>query len=145
MDEDLEIKLQLESFENMLTLENYVDMMLKHVLKETNLSLRECEILMYVYQHDQTGTSELAEFFKVTRTLISVTTGQLMKAQLIQIQPSWNDRRRVDISLTKTGRRQVVAAKKQITNNLKSMGQNKELLRLANQIASVSQQLSELK
>jgi len=40
--------------------------MLKYDLSGTHLSLRECQLLMYIYQHGQTGTSELAQVFKVT-------------------------------------------------------------------------------
>lgn len=139
MAEDLEIKAQLKNFENMLMLRNYVNRMLKHDLSGTHLSLRECQLLMYIYQHGQTGTSELAQVFKVTRTLISKTLGQLMQAKLIREQAHLNDRRRVDISLTDNGIKQVVAVKKQISNNLQSMDATKELLRLTEQIASLSQ------
>lgn len=139
MAEDLEIKAQLENFENMLMLRNYINRMLKYDLSGTHLSLRECQLLMYIYQHGQTGTSELAQVFKVTRTLISKTIGQLMQAKLIREQAHLNDRRRVDISLTDNGIKQVVAVKKQISNNLQSMDATKELLRLTEQIASLSQ------
>lgn len=139
MAEDLEIKEQLENFENMLMLRNYINRMLKYDLSGTHLSLRECQLLMYLYQHGQTGTSELAQVFKVTRTLISKTIGQLIQAKLIREQAHLNDRRRVDISLTDNGIKQVVAAKKQISNNLQSMDATKELLRLTEQIASLSQ------
>ncbi|MHA3852453.1 MarR family transcriptional regulator (plasmid) [Lactiplantibacillus plantarum] len=139
MAEDLEIKAQLESFENMLMLRNYINRMLKYGLKDTHLSLRECELLMYIYQHGQTGTSELAQVFKVTRTFISRTIGRLMQAELIQEQTHLNDRRRVDISLTEDGIKQVIKLKKQISNNLQSMDSTKELLRLTEQIASLSQ------
>ncbi|GFF01353.1 MarR family transcriptional regulator [Lactiplantibacillus plantarum] len=138
MAEDLEIKAQLENFENMLMLRNYINRMLKYDLSGTHLSLRECQLLMYIYQHGQTGTSELAQVFKVTRTLISKTLGQLMQANLIREQAHLNDRRRVDISLTDNGIKQVVAVKKQISNNLQSMDSTKELLRLTEQIASLS-------
>jgi len=139
MAEDLEIKAQLENFENMLMLRNYINRMLKYDLSGTHLSLRECQLLMYIYQHGQTGTSELAQVFKVTRTLISKTLGQLMQANLIREQAHLNDRRRVDISLTDNGIKQVIAVKKQISNNLQSMDATKELLRLTEQIASLSQ------
>ncbi|WP_076636286.1 MarR family transcriptional regulator [Lactiplantibacillus plantarum] len=139
MAEDLEIKEQLKNFENMLMLRNYINRMLKYDLSGTHLSLRECQLLMYLYQHGQTGTSELAKVFKVTRTLISKTLGQLMQAKLIREQAHLNDRRRVDISLTDNGIKQVVAVKKQISNNLQSMDATKELLRLTEQIASLSQ------
>lgn len=139
MAEDLEIKEQLKNFENMLMLRNYINRMLKYDLSGTHLSLRECQLLMYIYQHGQTGTSELAQVFKVTRTLISKTLGQLMQANLIREQAHLNDRRRVDISLTDNGIKQVVAVKKQISNNLQSMDSTKELLRLTEQIASLSQ------
>ncbi|KZU34521.1 putative transcriptional regulator [Lactiplantibacillus plantarum] len=139
MAEDLEIKVQLENFENMLMLRNYVNRMLKYDLSGTHLSLRECQLLMYLYQHGQTGTSELAQVFKVTRTLISKTIGQLIQAKLIREQAHLNDRRRVDISLTDNGIKQVIAVKKQISNNLQSMDATKELLRLTEQIASLSQ------
>ncbi|VDG25791.1 MarR family winged helix-turn-helix transcriptional regulator [Lactiplantibacillus mudanjiangensis] len=139
MAEDLEIKAQLENFENMLMLRNYVNRMLKYDLSGTHLSLRECQLLMYLYQHGQTGTSELAQVFKVTRTLISKTIGQLIQAKLIREQAHLNDRRRVDISLTDNGIKQVIAVKKQISNNLQSMDATKELLRLTEQIASLSQ------
>lgn len=139
MAEDLEIKAQLENFENMLMLRNYINRMLKYDLSGTHLSLRECQLLMYIYQHGQTGTSELAQVFKVTRTLISKTIGQLMQAKLIREQAHLNDRRRVDISLTDNGIKQVVAVKKQISNNLQSMDATKELSRLTEQIASLSQ------
>lgn len=139
MAEDLEIKAQLENFENMLMLRNYINRMLKYELSGTHLSLRECQLLMYLYQHGQTGTSELAQVFKVTRTLISKTIGQLIQAKLIREQAHLNDRRRVDISLTDNGIKQVIAVKKQISNNLQSMDATKELLRLTEQIASLSQ------
>ncbi|WP_143443681.1 MarR family transcriptional regulator [Lactiplantibacillus plantarum] len=135
----MEIKAQLKNFENMLMLRNYINRMLKYDLSGTHLSLRECQLLMYIYQHGQTGTSELAQVFKVTRTLISKTLGQLMQANLIREQAHRNDRRRVDISLTDNGIKQVVAVKKQISNNLQSMDATKELLRLTEQIASLSQ------
>ncbi|MGA3557970.1 MarR family winged helix-turn-helix transcriptional regulator [Lactiplantibacillus plantarum] len=138
MAEDLEIKAQLENFENMLMLRNYINRMLKYDLSGTHLSLRECQLLMYLYQHGQTGTSELAQVFKVTRTLISKTIGQLIQAKLIREQAHLNDRRRVDISLTDNGIKQVIAVKKQISNNLQSMDATKELLRLTEQIASLS-------
>lgn len=111
MAEDLEIKAQLENFENMLMLQNYINRMLKYDLSGTHLSLRECQLLMYIYQHGQTGTSELAQVFKVTRILISKTLGQLMQANLIREQAHRNDRRRVDISLTDNEIKQVVAVK----------------------------------
>lgn len=139
MAEDLEIKAQLENFENMLMLRNYINRMLKYDLSGTHLSLRECQLLMYIYQHGQAGTSELAQVFKVTRTLISKTISQLMQAKLIREQAHLNDRRRVDISLTDSGIKQVVAVKKQISNNLQSMDATKELLRLTEQISSLSQ------
>ncbi|MEK2554636.1 MarR family winged helix-turn-helix transcriptional regulator [Lactiplantibacillus plantarum] len=139
MAEDLEIKAQLENFENMLMLRNYINRMLKYDLSGTHLSLRECQLLMYIYQHGQTGTSELAQVFKVTRTLISKTIGQLIQAKLIREQAHLNDRRRVDISLTDNGIKQVIAVKKQISNNLQSVDATKELLRLTEQIASLSQ------
>lgn len=139
MAEDLEIKAQLENFENMLMLRNYINKMLKYDLRGTHLSLRECQLLMYIYQHGQTGTSELAQVFKVTRTLISKTIGQLMQAKLIREQAYLgDDRRRVDISLTENGIKKVVEVKKQISNNLQSMDSTKELLSLTNKIASLS-------
>ena len=139
MVEDLEIKAQLENFENMLMLRNYTNRMLKYDLRGTHLSLRECQLLMYIYQHGQAGTSELAQVFKVTRTLISKIIGQLMQAKLIREQARLDDRRRVDILLTDNGIKKVVEVKKQISNNLQSMDSTKELLRLTNQIASLSQ------
>lgn len=131
MAEDLEIKAQLKNFENMLRLRNHVNSMLKYDLKGTQLSLREYELLMYIYQHGQTGTSELAQAFKVTQTLISRTVGQLMRAKLIQEQTYLDDRRRVNISLTETGLRQVIEAKKQVSNNLKNVDLTKQITSLS--------------
>ncbi|AUV74110.1 hypothetical protein C1940_16770 (plasmid) [Lactiplantibacillus plantarum subsp. plantarum] len=139
MAEDLEIKAQLENFENMLMLRNYINRMLKYDLRGTHLSLRECELLMYIYQHGQTGVSELARVFKVSRPLISRIIGQLMQSKLIREQAYLgDDRRRVDISLTENGIKKVVEVKKQISNNLQSMDSTKELLSLTNKIASLS-------
>lgn len=81
----------------------------------------------------------MAQVFKMTRTLISKTIGQLMQAKLIRERAYLNDRRIVDISLTDNGIKQVVVVKKQISNNLQSMDATKELLRLTEQIASLSQ------
>lgn len=111
MAEDLEIKAQLENFESMLMLRNYINRMLKYDLRGAHLLLRECELLMYIYQRGQTYASELAQVFKVTRTLISKTIGRLMKAKLIREQAHLDDRRRVDISLTENEIKKVIEVK----------------------------------
>ncbi|MBE1727601.1 MarR family transcriptional regulator [Lactobacillus plantarum] len=145
MAEDLEISVQLEIFESMLMLRNSANKVIECNLRGIHFSLRECEMLMYIYQHGQTSTSELAKVFKVTRTLVSKTISQLMQAKIVQEQTNLDDRRRVCISLTEMGISQIRVVKERISNNLQNIDLTEELLRVAQRTANVSQRLSELK
>ena len=69
--EDKDIKFQLEIFEKLLQIRRHIDQLLTLELTETNLSMREWELLMYVNQLQKTNISKLARLSRIQKTLVS--------------------------------------------------------------------------
>ena len=80
-----QIKTQFDSLEILQSIQKQVRQMLTRGLAATGLSMREWEILAYLEQHEQASASELADEFKVTRTLISRNTWQLIQDSLNEL------------------------------------------------------------
>jgi len=139
-----QIKTQLDSLEILQSIQKQVHQMLTRGLAATGLSMREWEILAYLEQHEQASASELADEFKVTRTLISRNTWQLIKDSLIQPQINQNDRRIVRLSLTINGQETIKQVTRQVQANLQSFNQNHELTTLTKQLARLKRQLASL-
>ena len=139
-----QIKTQLDSLEILQSIQKQVRQMLTRGLAATGLSMREWEILAYLEQHEQASASELADEFKVTRTLISRNTWQLIQDSLIQPQINQNDRRIVRLSLTINGQETIKQVTRQVQENLQAFNQNHELTTLTKQLARLKRQLASL-
>ena len=139
-----QIKTQLDSLEILQSIQKQVRQMLTRGLAATGLSMREWEILAYLEQHEQASASELADEFKVTRTLISRNTWQLIQDSLIQPQINQNDRRIVRLSLTINGQETIKQVTRQVQENLQAFNQNHELTTLTKQLARLKRQLVSL-
>lgn len=139
-----QIKAQFNSLEILQSIQKQARQMLTRGLAATGLSMREWEILAYLEQHEQASASELADEFKVTRTLISRNTWQLIQDSLIQPQINQNDRRIVRLSLTINGQETIKQVTRQVQENLQSFNQNHELTTLTKQLARLKQQLVSL-
>lgn len=139
-----QIKTQFDSLEILQSIQKQVRQMLTRGLAATGLSMREWEILAYLEQHEQASASELADEFKVTRTLISRNTWQLIQDSLIQPQINQNDRRIVRLSLTINGQENIKQVTRQVQENLQAFNQNHELTTLTKQLARLKRQLASL-
>lgn len=139
-----QIKTQFDSLEILQSIQKQVRQMLTRGLAATGLSMREWEILAYLEQHEQASASELADEFKVTRTLISRNTWQLIQDSLIQPQINQNDRRIVRLSLTINGQEIIKQVTRQVQENLQAFNQNHELTTLTKQLARLKRQLASL-
>ena len=89
--EDKDIKFQLEIFEKLLQIRRHIDQLLTLELTETNLSMREWELLMYVNQLQKTNISKLARLSRIQKTLVSKNIWQLIKLGLVQSQVNQKD------------------------------------------------------
>ena len=107
--EDKDIKFQLEIFEKLLQIRRHIDQLLTLELTETNLSMREWELLMYVNQLQKTNISKLARLSRIQKTLVSKNIWQLIKLGLVQSQVNQKDRRQLNISMTVEGQKQTYA------------------------------------
>ncbi|WP_102115527.1 MarR family transcriptional regulator [Lactiplantibacillus plantarum] len=122
-----QIKTQFEALETLQSIQKQVQQMLTQGLATTGLSMREWEVLAYLDQHEQASTSELADAFKVTRTLISRNTWRLVQDNLIQPQINQADRRIVRLSLTSNGQEAIQQIARQVQVNLQDFDHNHEL------------------
>ncbi|MDV0432183.1 MarR family transcriptional regulator [Lactiplantibacillus sp. DA1] len=139
-----QIKTQFESLETLQSIQKQVHQMLTQGLAATGLSMREWEILAYLEQHEQASASELADAFKVTRTLISRNTWELIQDGLIQPQINQTDRRIVRLSLTINGQETIQQVTRQVQANLQAFNQNCELTILTKQLTRLKRQLMSL-
>ncbi|QYC98781.1 putative HTH-type transcriptional regulator YusO [Lactiplantibacillus plantarum] len=139
-----QIKTQFEALETLQSIQKQVQQMLTQGLATTGLSMREWEVLAYLDQHEQASTSELADAFKVTRTLISRNTWRLVQDNLIQPQINQADRRIVRLSLTSNGQEAIQQIARQVQVNLQDFDHNHELVTLTKQVARLKQYLAAL-
>ncbi|WP_436664078.1 MarR family transcriptional regulator, partial [Lactiplantibacillus plantarum] len=100
-------------------------------LTETNLSMREWELLMYVNQLQKTNISKLARRSGIQKTLVSKNTWQLIKLGLVQSQVNQKDRRQLNISMTVEGQKQTRTIERQVYRNLKNPQLAEELMGLS--------------
>ncbi|ASL38026.1 transcriptional regulator [Lactiplantibacillus plantarum] len=129
--EDKDIKFQLEIFEKLLQIRRHIDQLLTLELTETNLSMREWELLMYVNQLQKTNISKLARLSRIQKTLVSKNIWQLMKLGLVQSQVNQKDRRQLNISMTVEGQKQTRTIERQVYRNLKNPQLAEELMGLS--------------
>ncbi|WDQ21954.1 MarR family transcriptional regulator [Lactiplantibacillus plantarum] len=129
--EDKDIKFQLEIFEKLLQIRRHIDQLLTLELTETNLSMREWELLMYVNQLQKTNISKLARLSRIQKTLVSKNIWQLIKLGLVQSQVNQKDRRQLNISMTIEGQKQTRTIERQVYRNLKNPQLAEELMGLS--------------
>ena len=129
--EDKDIKSQLEIFEKLLQIRRHIDQLLTLELTETNLSMREWELLMYVNQLQKTNISKLASLSRTQKTLVSKNIWQLIKLGLVQSQVNQKDRRQLNISMTVEGQKQTRTIERQVYRNLKNPQLAEELMGLS--------------
>ena len=129
--EDKDIKFQLEIFEKLLQIRRHIDQLLTLELTETNLSMREWELLMYVNQLQKTNISKLASLSRTQKTLVSKNIWQLIKLGLVQSQVNQKDRRQLNISMTVEGQKQTRTIERQVYRNLKNPQLAEELMGLS--------------
>ncbi|MEJ6066017.1 MarR family transcriptional regulator [Lactiplantibacillus plantarum] len=129
--EDKDIKSQLEIFEKLLQIRRHIDQLLTLELTETNLSMRELELLMYVNQLQKTNISKLARLSRIQKTLVSKNIWQLIKLGLVQSQVNQKDRRQLNISMTVEGQKQTRTIERQVYRNLKNPQLAEELMGLS--------------
>ena len=129
--EDKDIKFQLEIFEKLLQIRRHIDQLLTLELTETNLSMREWELLMYVNQLQKTNISKLARLSRIQKTLVSRNIWQLIKLGLVQSQVNQKDRRQLNISMTVEGQKQTRTIERQVYRNLKNPQLAEELMGLS--------------
>ena len=129
--EDKDIKFQLEIFEKLLQIRRHIDQLLTLELTETNLSMREWELLMYVNQLQKTNISKLARLSRIQKTLVSKNIWQLIKLGLVQSQVNQKDRRQLNISMTVEGQKQTRTIERQVYRNLKNPQLVEELMGLS--------------
>ncbi|WP_436645468.1 MarR family winged helix-turn-helix transcriptional regulator [Lactiplantibacillus plantarum] len=129
--EDKDIKFQLEIFEKLLQIRRHIDQLLTLELTETNLSMREWELLMYVGQLQKTNISKLARLSRIQKTLVSKNIWQLIKLGLVQSQVNQKDRRQLNISMTVEGQKQTRTIERQVYRNLKNPQLAEELMGLS--------------
>jgi len=129
--EDKDIKFQLEIFEKLLQIRRHIDQLLTLELTETNLSMREWELLMYVNQLQKTNISKLARLSRIQKTIVSKNIWQLIKLGLVQSQVNQKDRRQLNISMTVEGQKQTRTIERQVYRNLKNPQLAEELMGLS--------------
>ncbi|QXI71128.1 MarR family winged helix-turn-helix transcriptional regulator [Lactiplantibacillus plantarum] len=129
--EDKDIKFQLEIFEKLLQIRRHIDQLLTLELTETNLSMREWELLMYVNQLQKTNISKLARLSRIQKTLVSKNIWQLIKLGLVQSQVNQKYRRQLNISMTVEGQKQTRTIERQVYRNLKNPQLAEELMGLS--------------
>ncbi|WP_436679363.1 MarR family winged helix-turn-helix transcriptional regulator [Lactiplantibacillus plantarum] len=129
--EDKDIKFQLEIFEKLLQIRRHIEQLLTLELTETNLSMREWELLMYVNQLQKTNISKLARLSRIQKTLVSKNIWQLIKLGLVQSQVTQKDRRQLNISMTVEGQKQTRTIERQVYRNLKNPQLAEELMGLS--------------
>ncbi|MGI1826368.1 MarR family winged helix-turn-helix transcriptional regulator [Lactiplantibacillus plantarum] len=140
--EDKDIKFQLEIFEKLLQIRRHIDQLLTLELTETNLSMREWELLMYVNQLQKTNISKLARLSRIQKTLVSKNIWQLIKLELVQSQVNQKDRRQLNISMTVEGQKQTRTIERQVSRNLKNPQLAAELMGLSKQVMELSRKLN---
>lgn len=129
--ENIDIKFQLEILEKLLKIRRHIDQLLTLELTETNLSMREWELLMYVNQLQKTNISKLARLSRIQKTLVSKNIWQLIKLGLVQSQVNQKDRRQLNISMTVEGQKQTRTIERQVYRNLKNPQLAEELMGLS--------------
>lgn len=142
--EDKDIKFQLEIFEKLLQIRRHIDQLLTLELTETNLSMREWELLMYVNQLQKTNISKLARLSRIQKTLVSKNIWQLIKLGLVQSQVNQKDRRQLNISMTVEGQKQTRTIERQVYRNLKNPQLAAELMGLSKQVMELSRKLNRI-
>jgi len=142
--EDKDIKFQLEIFEKLLQIRRHIDQLLTLELTETNLSMREWELLMYVNQLQKTNISKLARLSRIQKTLVSKNIWQLIKLGLVQSQVNQKDRRQLGFSMTIEGQKQIRTIERQVSRNLKNPQLAAELMGLSKQVMELSRKLNRI-
>lgn len=142
--EDKDIKFQLEIFEKLLQIRRHIDQLLTLELTETNLSMREWELLMYVNQLQKTNISKLARLSRIQKTLVSKNIWQLIKLGLVQSQVNQKDRRQLSFSMTIEGQKQIRTIERQVSRNLKNPQLAAELMGLSKQVMELSRKLNRI-
>ena len=142
--ENIDIKFQLEIFEKLLQIRRHIDQLLTLELTETNLSMREWELLMYVNQLQKTNISKLARLSRIQKTLVSKNIWQLIKLGLVQSQVNQKDRRQLNISMTVEGQKQTRTIERQVYRNLKNPQLAEELMGLSKQVMELSRKLNRI-
>lgn len=142
--EDKDIKFQLEIFEKLLQIRRHIDQLLTLELTETNLSMREWELLMYVNQLQKTNISKLASLSRTQKTLVSKNIWQLIKLGLVQSQVNQKDRRQLSFSMTIEGQKQIRTIERQVSRNLKNPQLAAELMGLSKQVMELSRKLNRI-
>ncbi|QYD00602.1 MarR family transcriptional regulator [Lactiplantibacillus plantarum] len=142
--EDKDIKSQLEIFEKLLQIRRHIDQLLTLELTETNLSMREWELLMYVNQLQKTNISKLARLSRIQKTLVSKNIWQLIKLGLVQSQVNQKDRRQLSFSMTIEGQKQIRTIERQVSRNLKNPQLAAELMGLSKQVMELSRKLNRI-
>lgn len=142
--EDKDIKSQLEIFEKLLQIRRHIDQLLTLELTETNLSMREWELLMYVNQLQKTNISKLASLSRTQKTLVSKNIWQLIKLGLVQSQVNQKDRRQLSFSMTIEGQKQIRTIERQVSRNLKNPQLAAELMGLSKQVMELSRKLNRI-
>ncbi|MBO2726702.1 MarR family transcriptional regulator [Lactiplantibacillus plantarum] len=115
----------------LLQIRRHIDQLLTLELTETNLSMREWELLMYVNQLQKTNISKLARLSRIQKTLVSKNIWQLIKLGLVQSQVNQKDRRQLNISMTVEGQKQTRTIERQVYRNLKNPQLAEELMGLS--------------
>ena len=142
--ENIDIKFQLEIFEKLLQIRRHIDQLLTLELTETNLSMREWELLMYVGQLQKTNISKLASLSRTQKTLVSKNIWQLIKLGLVQSQVNQKDRRQLSFSMTIEGQKQIRTIERQVSRNLKNPQLAAELMGLSKQVMELSRKLNRI-
>lgn len=142
--ENIDIKFQLEILEKLLKIRRHIDQLLTLELTETNLSMREWELLMYVNQLQKTNISKLASLSRTQKTLVSKNIWQLIKLGLVQSQVNQKDRRQLSFSMTIEGQKQIRTIERQVSRNLKNPQLAAELMGLSKQVMELSRKLNRI-
>ena len=83
----------------------------RHISKSDNYSLTELETIAHLYRNPSLAPTELAELTRVKTQSMSQILKKLEAEQIIQRTPSEKDRRKVNISITETGKNMVLQRK----------------------------------
>ena len=96
---DIETAAQLRT-----VLHRLIKVLRKHTRNEALLSLTERSTIGLLYQHNELLPSELAQMEKVTTQSISQVVNHLAELNFIHKNPSGEDRRKVLLSLSPSGK-----------------------------------------